>query len=113
MARGRAEPINLSEAERAALERIAACSLGRQAMALRAGIVLLAAKGLSNRAISGRLRLEEHCVGRWRRRFAREGVWGLFDRPRPGAPRKRRWVPGQAGGADDADQIWSSGIQNP
>ncbi|MGK9232295.1 helix-turn-helix domain-containing protein [Inquilinus limosus] len=112
MARGRAEPITLSEAERAALERISGHSLGRQAMALRAGIVLLAAQGLSNRAISGRLGLEEHCVGRWRRRFTREGIWGLFDRPRPGAPRKRPWAPGSATGADGADQIWAPGIQN-
>ncbi|MGO4123010.1 helix-turn-helix domain-containing protein [Inquilinus sp. YAF38] len=90
----RAEPIILSGAERAALDRIAGHSLGRQAMALRAGIVLLAAEGLSNRAISGRLQLEEHCVGRWRRRFARERIWGLFDRPRPGAPARKK-----AGGA--------------
>jgi hypothetical protein len=61
-------------------------SLECQAMALRAGIVLLAAQGLNNRAIAERLRLEEHCVGRWRRRFARVGIWSLFDRPRLGAP---------------------------
>ena len=90
----RAEPIILSGAERAALGRIADYSLGRQPMALRAGIVLLAAEGLSNRAISARLRLEEHCVGRWRRRFFRERIWGLFDRPRPGAPARKK-----AGGA--------------
>jgi len=93
-AMARAAPIILSEAERAALGRIAGHSLERQPMALRAGIVLLAAQGLSNRAISVRLRLEEHCVGRWRRRFLREGIWGLFDRPRPGAPARKR-----AGGA--------------
>ena len=86
----RVEPIILSGAERAALGRIAGHSLGRQPMALRAGIVLLAAEGLSNRALSGRLQLEEHCVGRWRRRFIREGIWGLFDRPRPGAPARKR-----------------------
>ena len=86
MAGGRAKPIILSDRERAALDRMSGHSLARQAMALRAGIVLLAAQGLSNRAIAERLRLEEHCVGRWRRRFAREGIWGLFDRPRPGAP---------------------------
>ena len=90
----RAEPIILSGAEQATLSRIAGHSLGRQPLALRAGIVLLAAQGLSNRAISGRLQLEEHCVGRWRRRFLRERIWGLFDRPRPGAPARRK-----AGGA--------------
>lgn len=87
MARGRAVPITLSERERTALSLIAGRTFGRQAMALRAGIVLLAAEGLTNRTISDRLRLEEHCVGRWRRRFIREGVWGLFDRPRPGRRR--------------------------
>ena len=97
MARGRAEPIDLSDTQRGALRRIAGRSLGRQAMALRAGIVLLAAEGLSNRAISNRLQLEEHCVGRWRRRFAREGIWGLFDRPRPGAPRKSMPAIGRRG----------------
>lgn len=89
-----AEPVILSGAERATLGRIAGYSLGRQPLALRAGIVLLAAQGLSNRAISGRLQLEEHCVGRWRRRFLRERIWGLFDRPRPGAPARK-----EAGGA--------------
>jgi hypothetical protein len=96
MARGRAEPIILSERERVALDRISNYGLGLRAMALRAVIVLLAAEGLSNRAIAGRLQLEEHGVGRWRRRFAREGVWGLFDRSRPG----RR---GGVGGAQSID----------
>jgi len=98
MAGGKAQPIILSGRERAALDRMSGYGSGRQAMALRAGIILLAVEGLSNRAIADRLQLEEHCVGRWRRRFAREGIWGLFDRPRPG-----RRAGGQASASRSGD----------
>jgi hypothetical protein len=85
MPHGRADPVVLTEEERALLADIVR-EAGRGAVGRRAAIVLLAADGLSNRTISERIELEEHCIGRWRRRFARHGVWGLFDRPRPGRP---------------------------
>ncbi|KGM35402.1 helix-turn-helix domain-containing protein [Inquilinus limosus] len=89
MPHGKADPIILTDDERSLLDRIAG-GTGEQAVAKRAAIVLLAADGLSNRSISAQLRLEEHCIGRWRRRFARQRIWGLFDRPRTGRPASAR-----------------------
>lgn len=57
------------------------------AAALRARIVLRAAAGETNGRIAGALGVSETAVGLWRRRFAREGVAGLADRPRSGRPR--------------------------
>jgi hypothetical protein len=99
MAGGKAQPVILSGRERAALDRMSGYGSGRQAVALRAGIILLAVEGLSNRAIADRLQLEEHCVGRWRRRVVREGIWGLFDRPRSG-----RRASGQASASSSDDR---------
>jgi hypothetical protein len=85
MPHGKADPVILTDDERSLLDRIASAP-GERAVAKRAAIVLLAADGLSKRSISEHLRLEEHCIGRWRRRFARQRIWGLFDRPRAGRP---------------------------
>ena len=53
---------------------------------LRARIVLAAADGTSNAAISADLGLHVDTVRKWRRRFYRERLAGLKDRPRPGRP---------------------------
>jgi len=50
----------------------------------RARIVLGAADGLSNQEIAERLSIDPDTVGKWRGRFAREGLAGLEDRPRSG-----------------------------
>ena len=100
MPHGKAEPIALSPAERCTLDRLIGSAARQHGMARRAAIVVLAAQGLSNRTISDRLQLEEHCVGRWRRRFVRHGLWGLFDRPRTGRPAMRRAEPGPVDQAD-------------
>lgn len=89
MPHGKADPVVLTDEERSLLGRIALAA-GARPVAKRAAIVLLAADGLSNRSIAGRLQLEEHCIGRWRRRFARQRIWGLFDHPRTGRPASRR-----------------------
>ena len=56
--------------------------------ARRARIVLLAAGGLSNTAIAGKLGVSRRTVGLWRARFAERRLEGLDDEPRPGAPRR-------------------------
>lgn len=53
---------------------------------LRATIVLAAADGAGNAAIATRLGVCEDTVGKWRGRFAREGMAGLADRRRSGRP---------------------------
>jgi len=59
-----------------------------QALALRARIVLSCAKGRSNQEVAAELRLTPQTVGRWREQFVKKRIDGLFDEPRPGAPRK-------------------------
>jgi transposase len=51
---------------------------------LRAWIVLLAADGVSTRAIARELGTMPRTVSQWRIRFAEAGIAGLDDRPRPG-----------------------------
>ena len=53
-----------------------------------ARIVLLAADGLQNKDIVSRTGSNPDTVGTWRWRFAERGLEGLYDEPRPGAPRK-------------------------
>lgn len=89
MARGRpAIAIVLSKSERDELESLVRRRSTAQSVAVRARIILMAADGATNTAIAERLRVgSQHTVGRWRKRFGRERVDGLFDEPRPGAPR--------------------------
>ena len=47
-----------------------------------------AAEGTENKAIARSLGSDANTVGKWRRRFARHRVAGLYDEPRSGAPRR-------------------------
>ena len=78
----------VTEQERSELERLAGRSRSARTIAFRAKIVLRCAEGLSNAAVSRQLRATPHTVGKWRRRFVERRVEGLFDEPRPGAPRQ-------------------------
>ncbi len=57
-------------------------------MALRARIILASAAGATNVAVAEELGVGPTTVGKWRRRFLASRLDGLFDEPRPGAPRK-------------------------
>lgn len=52
----------------------------------RARIILLAADGVSNRAIAEMVGMHFNQVGLWRQRFAADGLAGLADGDRPGRP---------------------------
>src|SRR6266849_2801902 len=78
----------VSAEQRAALERWARRPKTAQALALRARIVLRCAAGLSNGTVASELSVHTATVGKWRRRFVAEGLDGLLDEPRPGAPRR-------------------------
>jgi transposase len=54
---------------------------------VRAKIILLAASGMENEEISERLDVPREIVSKWRKRFFRERVDGLDDRPGRGRPR--------------------------
>lgn len=73
--------------DREVLERWARRPSSAQASALRCRIVLAAAEGLSNTAIAERLGGRKVTVGKRRARFVAHGIDGLWDEPRPGAPR--------------------------
>ena len=88
--RGRvaAVSIELTQAERLELEGLAGRRRTSQGLARRARIVLAAAEGLQNKEIAAALGSDPNTVGKWRRRFAEQGLDGLYDEPRPGAPRQ-------------------------
>jgi transposase len=77
----------LSDEEREVLERWARRPKSAQALALRCRIVLAAADGEPSNQIATQLGCSRQTVGRWRGRFARRGLDGLHDEPRPGKPR--------------------------
>jgi transposase len=79
--------IELSEEERAQLESWARRRSSAQALAQRSRVVLLAAEGLNNTEIAGRLGVHRPMVRKWRSRFAEYRLDGLIDEPRPGKPR--------------------------
>jgi len=88
MAKWRAVAITLDEAEKSALTALIRKHGAPQSLAVTARIVLAAASGLSNQDIAAKLGVCAHTAGTWRRRFARDGMEGLYDGPRPGAPRR-------------------------
>jgi transposase len=73
--------------ERETLERWVRRPKSSQALAFRCRIVLAAAEGATSKEIASRLGCNPSTVGRWRVRFAKRGIDGLHDEPRPGKPR--------------------------
>src|SRR5215216_379559 len=79
--------VMLDEEQRETLERWARRPKSAQALAFRCRIVLAAAEGRSSTEIAAELGCNPNTVGRWRGRYARRGLDGLHDEPRPGKPR--------------------------
>ncbi|MFE5098250.1 IS630 family transposase [Streptomyces sp. NPDC056638] len=77
--------ITLSEDERAELVRRAGSSDRR--LAERARIILACADGMSNAAVGRLVDVQAKTVGKWRRKFAAEGLAGLQDAGRIGRPK--------------------------
>jgi transposase len=78
----------LSPSERATLVGLTQRRKTAQAVALRARIVLACCEGHADTVIAERLQVNRLTVGKWRRRFLAHRLDGLFDEPRPGAPRR-------------------------
>lgn len=79
-----AAKVRLTPADRAVLEARVRAPTTEQRDAFRARIVLLADEGHSTRSIARALGTMPRTVSTWRGRFAREGLAGLADKPRPG-----------------------------
>ena len=100
----KAAKVRLKPKVRAVLEARLRAPTTEQRAVLRAQIVLLAAKGCSTRSIAREVGTMPRTVSQWRGRFAREGLAGLDDRPRPGPAPKykaeagRRILAGHGGG---------------
>src|SRR3569833_2253410 len=80
-------PLVLSDEERETLLRWSRRRTTAQALALRSRIVLRCADGGSNSEVADEFGVKRHTVAKWRSRFVSDGLEGLSDEPRPGAPR--------------------------
>ena len=89
MSRGpQAVALDLSETERARLQRLLRRHGTGQALAQRVRIILACAQaGATNLGVARALGVSRQTVTLWRARFARHRLEGLVDAPRSGAPR--------------------------
>jgi transposase len=72
--------------QRARLQQLLRATSTPQSLVVRAQIILAAADRQSNQQIAVALHIPEITVSKWRGRFARLGLEGLQDSPRPGRP---------------------------
>ena len=86
-ARNVARQVMLASEQRVQLESLAASRSLPHAIVTRARIILMAADGAQNIDIAEEVGMSRISVGKWRKRFAEEGVQGLHDELRPGRPR--------------------------
>ena len=80
-------PLVLSLDERVYLERQVRRRRVARSMSERCRIILRCADGIASKAVAAELRMHEHTVGKWRRRFLKDRIEGLLDEARPGRPR--------------------------
>ena len=100
-----AAAVTLSPEQRQALERMARARSLPARVVERARVVLLAADGLENKEIAGRMSMTPEKAARWRKRFLEGGIAALEkDAPRPGRHAHHHRAEGKAGGGYDAAQ---------
>lgn len=80
--------LNLTEAERLELTRIAESHDSRQRLGQRARIILSCDTGATNRAVAAQQKVSAQTVGQLRSRFLENRLGGLRERPRSGRPPK-------------------------
>lgn len=78
----------LTEEEQERLASLTHRARSQPVLARRARVVLACAEGLNNKSVAKKLRCSLGMVSKWRSRFLKARLEGLYDEPRPGAPRK-------------------------
>jgi transposase len=86
--RPRKHTVQLVGDEQAELERLTRRVRTNRHVALRAKLILASAGGATDRAVAARYHVNPKTVATWRTRFCVGRLEGLYDEPRPGAPRK-------------------------
>src|SRR5215469_16633526 len=81
-------PLILTAVEQERLQALAHRARIQPALARRARVVLACGEGVDNKSVAQKLRCSLGMVGMWRARFLQTRLEGLYDEPRPGAPRK-------------------------
>jgi len=77
----------VTDDERRRLESLAHRARSAPHVARRARIILACAGGRDSKVVAQRLHVTPATVGKWRGRFVQHRLDGLYDEPRPGAPR--------------------------
>src|SRR6202051_1992182 len=90
-------PLIVTAEDRERIESLAHRARSQPLLARRARVVLACAQGLSNQSVARKLRCSLGMVGKWRARFLKGRLEGLYDEPRPGAPRTVSDAKGEKG----------------
>src|SRR5579863_5307264 len=81
-------PLVLTADEQERLQSLAHRARSQPVLARRARVILASAQGLANQVVAKQARCSLGMVVKWRARFLKQRLEGLYDEPRPGAPRK-------------------------
>lgn len=81
------KPLHLSDDLQRQMESMANSRSLPYSQVRRAKIILLSGQGQTNTQIAKQVGLSISMVGLWRKRFIEQGLMGLYDQPKPGAPR--------------------------
>src|SRR5215831_4975325 len=78
----------LTADEQERLQSLAHRARSQPVLARRARVILASARGLAHEVVAKQVRCSVGMVNKWRSRFLKKRLEGLYDEPRPGAPRK-------------------------
>ena len=81
------QPLMVTDSEREELRRLAKHPSTRQALATRCKVILLDEQEMTYAAIGNKLDMREQTVLKWRNRFLKDRLAGLYDKPRSGRTR--------------------------